>query len=192
VHNALWFAPRTDPLVQRQLLAADVVALERGVNDAGIVRGTGTYGFETLLGLIDWLHERGRAIWLDGEARDDAGREYNLATYLLVNTGVDYVGQHPGGEPDQWWPGYDVDLGAAAGSRRTVDGVFRRDFARGVVLVNQPGASQVTVSLEGTHVDLAGAMRTSVTLGPASGAVLRRAASAPGASSSGAAPPKPD
>jgi hypothetical protein len=177
VHNALWFAPRSDPFVQRQLLAADVIALERGVNDAGIVRGSGTYGFETLLGLIDWLHEHGRAVWLDGEATDDAGREYGLAAYLLVSSGADYLGQKPGGEPDAWWPGYDVDLGAPAGKRYVAGGVFRRDFERGAVLVNQPGAPQATVELGGSYADLAGATRTSVTLGPARGAVLRRAGS---------------
>jgi hypothetical protein len=176
VHNALWFAPQSDPFVQRQYRAADVILFERGVNDAGIVNGTGTYGFETLLGLIDWLHENGRAIWLDGEATTDKGREYGLAAYFLVGQGRDYVGQKPGGEPDNWWPGYDLDLGAAVGPRRRKDGVFRREFERGLVLVNQPGAAQVTVVLDAPYKDLAGASRTSVTLGPAEGAVLRRAA----------------
>src|SRR4030095_9565635 len=71
VHNAIWFSPRSDPYVQRQYLAADVIAPERGGNDSGIVKGTGTFGFETFLGLIDWLHQNNRAIWLDAEAASD-------------------------------------------------------------------------------------------------------------------------
>jgi hypothetical protein len=41
VHNALWFAPLSDPFVQRQYLASNVFSMERGVNDGGIVKGTG-------------------------------------------------------------------------------------------------------------------------------------------------------
>jgi hypothetical protein len=174
VHNGLWFAGSTDPYVQRQLLAADVLELERGVNDSGIVRGTGTYGFETLLSLIDWLHERGRAVFFESKVSTDQAREYGLAAYFLVSSGKDTLGNNAGGTPGDWWPGYDVFLGAAAANRYAWNGVFRRDFERGIVLVNQPGASQVTLQLGGTYLDLSGASRMSVTLGPAQGAVLRR------------------
>src|SRR4029453_12497875 len=103
--------------------------------------------------LIDWLHQNNRAIWLDAEAAGDKDREDGLAAYFLVNQGTDYIGQAPGGEPDNWWPGYDVSLGAALGPRQTTGGIFRRDFERGVVLVNQPGTSQVTVSLGASYTD---------------------------------------
>jgi hypothetical protein len=55
------------------------------------------------------------------------------------------------------------------------NGVYRRDFSGGVVLVNEPaaGATQ-TVSLGATYVDLDGVSRTSVTLAPGQAWVLRR------------------
>ena len=36
VHNAMWFDGDTDPDVARELHAADVVEIERGVKDGGI------------------------------------------------------------------------------------------------------------------------------------------------------------
>jgi hypothetical protein len=173
-HNALWFVGTSDPYVQRQMASADFFSLERGVNDSGIVRGGGTYGFETLLALADWMHQHGRAVFFQPSATSDQGREYGLAAYFLVSTGTDTIGNSPGGTPDDWWPGYDVSLGGASGARYVWNGVLRRDFERGIVLVNQPGASQVTLDLGGTYVDVRGQSRTSVTLGAAQGAVLRR------------------
>jgi hypothetical protein len=178
VHNGLWFAGTADPFVQRQLQSADVVSLERGVNDSGIVRGTGTYGFETMLAMIEWLHQRGRSVWFEATANTDQGREYGLAAYFLVSSGTDFLGNKPGDTPGDWWSGYDVFLGAATGSRYAWNGVFRRDFERGLVLVNQPGSSQVTLQLGDTYLDLAGQQRTSITLGAAQGAVLRRPSTA--------------
>ena len=40
----------TTRAVQRQLLSADLVSLERGVNDAGLRGGSGPFGFESFLG----------------------------------------------------------------------------------------------------------------------------------------------
>jgi hypothetical protein len=182
VHNALWWPSRSDAFVQRQLLAADVICLERGVNDAGLVGGSGTFGFDSFLGLIDWLHARGRAVYFLPGVSTDGAREYGLAAYFLVNTGGDGIGNDPGtgDSPADWWPGYDVFLGTARGPRYAASGsVLRRDFDGGTVLVNPPGAAQTTVTLEATYRDLAGRDRTSVTLGPAQGAVLRRPTAPP-------------
>jgi hypothetical protein len=175
VHNALWFAGTADPSVQRELLAADIVCLERGVNDSGLVGGTGTYGFDTFLGLVDWLHAHGRAVyWLPGVSTN-AAREYGLAAYFLMNAGGDSIGNDPGtgDTPSDWWSGYDTSLGAARGGRSTWNGLLRRDFDGGMVLLNPPGASQRTVTLPATYTDLTGASRTSVTLGAAQGVVLK-------------------
>jgi hypothetical protein len=174
VHNALWFVPTSDEYVQRQLEAADVITLERGFNDAGIANGRGTYGFETLLGVIDWLHERGRGVWLDSKVTSNTEREYGLAAYLLTTTGRDYIGNTPGAEWDDWWRGYDVDLGEPMGPRAHAV-VFQREFQDGRVLVNQPGFHPVTVHLGGRFLRVNGTPVISVTLGPGQGAVLRRA-----------------
>jgi hypothetical protein len=176
VHNGLWFVGTSDQYVQREMLAADFMCLERGVNDSGIAGGTGTFGFQTLLGWIDWLHQHGRSVFFDPTATTNQGREYGLAAYFLVSTGTDSIGNDPGGSPGDWWHGYDVALGSANGARYAWSGVLRRDFAGGIVLVNPPGGSQVTLQLGATYADLAGTQRTSVTLAPAQGAVLTRAA----------------
>ncbi len=173
VHNVLWPAGR-DGDAGRALLAADFVNLERGVDDDGIRGGPGRYGVETLLDYIDWLHAHDRGVLLEGEAVSARGREYGLAFYLLISSGRDALRNDVGGTPDDWWPGYQVDLGAPAASRREWSGLLRRDFAAGVALVNPPGASVRTVTLDAGYVDLAGAERRTVRLGPAEGVVLRR------------------
>jgi hypothetical protein len=174
VHNVIWYAGQSDPFVARELLSTTFVNLERGVNDDGIRGGAGTYGYETFLALVDWLHARGKGVIFDATAKTDAGREYGLASWLLVSNGRDGLGNDPGGTPDDWWTGYDVSLGSPSAARYASQGVTRRDFEHGVVLVNQPGAAARTVTFDGTYVDLHGASVTSVTLGPAQGAVLLR------------------
>jgi hypothetical protein len=74
--------------------------------------------------------------------------------------------------PIHWWPGFDVNLGEALGPRRLWGGVLRRDFARGITLVNEPGAETKHVKLPTAMRDLAGRVLTSVSLPPATGAVL--------------------
>jgi hypothetical protein len=187
VHNAIWFAGCgaaadscwSDPYIRRELLAADVIELERGVNDAGITGAGGRFGFDTFLARVDWLHSQGKGVVYDAKASTAAAREYGLATYFLASTGTDLLGNDPGGTPADWWPGYDVDLGAAQAPRYTWNGVIRRDYQNGIVLVNKPGQATATVALGASYTDLAGTSKTSVTLPAASGAVLRGAVTAP-------------
>ena len=73
VHNGIWYAGCgadagscwADPQVRRQLLSADLIDLERGVNDAGITGGDGRWGYETFMSRIDWLHEHGKGVIFD-------------------------------------------------------------------------------------------------------------------------------
>ena len=113
------------------------------------------------------------------EAETDAGREYGLAAYFLVGSGRDSLANDPGGAPDDWWRGYDVVLGAPSTSRYAWKGVLRRDFAHGMVLLNPPDAPSRTVALDRPHLDLNGGRRSTITLGPAEGAVLRSSLTAP-------------
>jgi hypothetical protein len=94
--------------------------------------------------------------------------------YLLMNAGGDAIANDAASRPDGFWKGFDVNLGAALGKRYRAAGVWRRDFAGGVALVNEPGAGTRTVSVGPGFHDIDGAARSSVTLGPASGAVLLR------------------
>ena len=87
-------------------------------------------------------------------ASDVATRMYYLGNYLLVkghHTYLDYFAQGP----LEWYPEWGVDLGAPSTSATSVasyanGGVYRRDFAKGSVLVN-PTSSPVNVSLGGTY-----------------------------------------
>ena len=172
VHNAIWYAGETTSDQLRQLRSADFINLERGVNDTGLTGGTGRFSLQRLLAFADHRHAEGHGVIFEGRATTDAGRLYNLAAYLLVSSGHDGIGNASGGTPTDWWAGYDVDLGAPLGARYLSDGVIRRDFERGVALVNEPGAPARTVALPAGARDLTGASRTGVTLPAASGAVF--------------------
>ncbi len=64
---------------------------------------------------------------------------YGLAGYFLISSGRDALGNNPAGTPEDWWAGYDTDLGEALGGRYDLpNGVIRRDFSGGTVLLNTP------------------------------------------------------
>ncbi len=88
-----------------------------------------------------------------GSSSDVATRLYYLANYLLVKGSRTYLDYFANG-PLEWYPEWGLDLGAAATTGNTVSdllkgGVYRRDFAKGTVLVN-PSGSAVMVSLGAT------------------------------------------
>ena len=178
-HNVIWYADSpydSDPSVLRQVDAADYLNFERGITDGGIRGGDGKYGFETFLAMIDRAHSRGTNIILDDD--DDVSvqaRDYELAVYFLINDGGDLIGS--GGDesrmtPDNFWSGYQTNMGFANGDRYRWSALFRRDFECGIVLVNQPERSSVTVDLPGTYTDLAGNAVSRVTMGASTGQVL--------------------
>lgn len=186
VHNALWFVGHDDASVRRQLEAATHLEIERGVNDPGLTGGSGPFGYETLLRHIDWLHARGKGVVLDSHADSRIQVEYELASYFLISSGRDSVGSSWHTAPGDWWPGYDVRLGAPRGERYEWRGLLRRDFDSGFVLVNQPGRAAVSVDLGQGALDPAGQPLPAVTLRAAEGAVVAgRAATAPGNRSPG-------
>jgi len=85
---------------------------------------------------------------------DVATRLYYLGNYLLVKNQSAYLDYFAAG-PLEWYPEWTLELGApsaplaASVSDMLSQGVYRRDFAGGSVLVN-PSSSSVTVSLGGT------------------------------------------
>ena len=190
--------------MRRQLRAADVVGLERGFNDAGLTNGDGRWSWRAFAALIDRTHADGDRVLLDANAETHAERLYGLAGYLMVTNGRDFLGNGEAGRPDDWWSGYDIELGDAKGKRYLSDGVWRRDFERGSVFVNEPGEPKRTIDPGANFSDLGGDKRATISLGPAAGAVLLRdgldptpaagsppaAASAP-APAPAAAPPRP-
>ncbi len=178
VHNSVWFAgggahDASNPSIVRQVKAASLINIERGFNDGGLTGGTGSWSVYALMRYIDNVHAYGAHVILQSYAGDKTAAEYNLAGYFLVSDGEDLVSTSVGSLPDQWWSGYDTNLGDAKGARYSWNGVWRRDFTGGFVLLNEPGAPTKTLSLGTAAKTTSGATVTSVTLGPGQGAVLR-------------------
>jgi hypothetical protein len=149
-HNTIWYADY-DGFVERQWRAADYINFERGISDGGITQGTGKYGFETFLNAVKKAHSLGRHIILDDD--DDAGtkeRDYELGFYFLINDGGDLIGadgDRSRMNPDSFWDGYNMNLGAPVGDWYKSGGLFKRDFNCGAVVVNQPPVSTAEIVL---------------------------------------------
>jgi Hypothetical glycosyl hydrolase family 15 len=175
VHNAIWFSDNDagagDASIRSEISASNYIYLERGVNDSGLTGGDGQWSLNTFLSFIDQVHALGRGVVLDGTASDPRGLEYNLAAYFLTSTGNDAV-SGGGQTPTNWWAGWNVNLGEASGPRYTWNGLLRRDFEGGMVLVNSPDEPTRTVTLSTPMQNVSGATVTSVTLTAASSAIL--------------------
>jgi hypothetical protein len=173
VHNVLWYGPELEgpmnPYIRRQVAAADYLEVERGYTDTH--PGTGKWSYETCLKWVDYVHSQGKGIVADSYTDSRQGAEYELAASLLVNEGRDSLSTGYKPRPGNWWSGYDVDLGAAKGRRYRWNGVYRRDFERGFVVVSPPGSS-VSAGVGPGFRNLDGAPVSSVNLGSKGGAVL--------------------
>ncbi len=180
VHNVLWWygSPADNPAVARQVRAADFVALQRGINDSGLRRGS---MFGDFLRFSDAVHAQGRSVLFQVDPMDDSGklvtgpneREYDLAGWLLISNGQDGYFGYLSSTPDDWWRGYQLDLGAALGARYTWSGqLLRRDFRCGMVLVNPPNAANQHVSLPGTYTTIDGRSVPTVELTAANPAAI--------------------
>lgn len=177
VHNSIWFAGgerrQDDPSVRKQIRSADIINLERGVNDEGLTGDDGVWSVQALLRFVDDVHALGASVIFEGVDPSARGRAYNLAAQLLAANGHDAVGvtDLP---PGSALAHGDLDLGSAQGPREADGRVLRRAFTSGLVLLNPPGAPTRTVALDGDYVNLAGRDVESVTLSAGQGAVLRR------------------
>jgi hypothetical protein len=85
---------------------------------------------------------RGQAILAQSYALGDQERMFGLGSYLLVKGDRTYLTFEGGYEPE-WWPEYDVPIGAPTETATTIadldpegDDVFVRHFDDGMVLVN--------------------------------------------------------
>ena len=178
MHNVIWYADAPtfeNPYIDRQIAAADVLQLERGANDRGLVGGDGKFSIGNFFRFIDRAHRHGAdVLLLDENAVDEAGQWYNLAATLLVNEGGDLVSTEDLDfiAPDRYWSGFDTDLGIALGPREEDDGLFRREFSGGLVLLNEPNGPTRTVMLPAAMHNADGVLVTSVTLGSRRAAVL--------------------
>ena len=85
---------------------------------------------------------RGQAIIGQTYVTGDQERLFALGSYLLVKGNRAYLNIELGAGPE-WWPGYDIPIGAPVDSAariadlyEPVAGLYRRDFDDGFVLVN--------------------------------------------------------
>ncbi len=180
VANVLWFGGTSigrdvDPFIIRAYSAVDRLNLERGFNDDGLTGGSAPrdiWAVDTFMQFIDRMHDRGKPITFDSAGFGVESWEYNLAGFFLVDRGEDAVGELRL-QPGEWWNGWDVTIGAPLGERsRGSDGVYRRSFQKGLVLLNPPKTATKTVALPRAMRRIDGTTVTKVTLAPGRGAVL--------------------
>jgi Malectin domain len=173
LHNMVWFAGTqpagSDPYVTQEILAADIVNLERGISDPNLVAGSGQFSMSSFLTFIDYVHSLNRPVDIQELAFNG---DYGLAGYFLISSGMDLLSNDQI-TPNNWWSGYDVNLGTPYAVRYAWNGVLRRDFTNGLVFLNPPGSATATFALpSGSFVNTSGAVTTSVTLAAGQAAVL--------------------
>ncbi len=172
-HNALWYSgsgnPISDPYVAQEVQAANWVNLERGYDDTGLSGDDTFWSVQNFMAYIDAVHTKGTNVVLEQYGSD--GTEYALAGYLLTGSGSDIFADDSM-TPNNWWSGYDIDLGSPLDTRYTWNGLIRRDFKNGMVLMNPPGMATVTATLANTMTDLTGSTVSSVTIPAWTGVVL--------------------
>jgi hypothetical protein len=178
VHNAVWCAGPTgiqdlDPSIQAEIAAADIINVERGIgSDPGLTGGTGQWSLYSLFGYIDRVHAAGRSVIMQQyNVTDVPTQQYSLAGYFLISAGGDYYGD-TSTTPDNWWSGFNVNLGTPLGPRTYANGVYQRNFSQGIVLLGEPGLATTTVTLPAAFKTLDGTSVTSVSLSAYQGVIL--------------------
>lgn len=167
VHNAIW----TAGINKAQASACDLFYLERGVSDLGLTGGGGQYSLQSFFSFIDQMHALDTPV-IFGDY-DVATIEYSVAGWLLVSEDGDMLGfaNQPLAAP---WPALlALDLGAAKGKRqRAISGLWSRQFDRGAVYLNEPGAPIASFLLPQPAYAVGGGEVTSLSLGPGQGRVV--------------------
>jgi putative glycosyl hydrolase-like family 15 (GHL15) protein len=110
-----------------------------------------------------------------GPVDDWPAVDYARASFLLFARGGKSAFSYAplcGVEPSA--PRWHVDVGVPTGPPAQSGGIWRRQFANGLVLVNPTSSATVTVPLGGAYIQPNGSVVTSVVLGPHTGLTLRR------------------
>jgi Hypothetical glycosyl hydrolase family 15 len=174
--NQLWYVaggPAGNARIAQSMRQANCINIEFGVDDNSLTGGTGSLSVNSLLNYVDAVHSLGTAIDMGGDGTSLQERQYTLAGYFLVNSGNDLVSGNDSQTVTKFWPGWSVNLGEAKGPRsRTPAGLFERKFTHGLVYLNEPGATNKTITLPSAMKNLAGKTVTSIKLSASSGAVL--------------------
>lgn len=167
VHDVLW-SKGDSGNVLRSLQAANAVSV-----DGGFTTNVITSGFATLAGWAEREQTRGGSVIFDVSTAVAAARLYELASFLLIDNGASAIANDASTAPNAFWSAYNLELGPPNTARyQSASGLWRRDFTKGIVLVNEPYRGARTVTVPAGYQDLDGVERTSVTLAGGQGAVL--------------------
>ncbi len=174
VHNSNWSADSAGNFMSdaqtRVINSAQAQFIEAGIHQVGLTGGT--LGQLTLVQqkkYIDRVHTLNKSIVLGGMPASLAEKEYALAYYYLFSNGTDFLSDE-GINPGNLYAGYALDLGAPLAPAVRDGSVWSRPFAKGYVLLNEPGVFFQNVESMG-YKDLRGVMNL-FTLPPKSGLVL--------------------
>jgi Hypothetical glycosyl hydrolase family 15 len=129
------------------------------------------------LGHASWSEAAGKISLDHAVTRTRGGARYALATMLLVADGENVFSASSDYSHELWWPEYATmnALGRPIGAYRVLgNGVYRRDFSNGVVLVNPQSRAASAVHLGGTYSGSGLHGATGVSLPQTSGVVLLR------------------
>lgn len=135
-----------------------------GLADGVMIEGLGAWGSGSPFDESDWVLQQDRILSLARRGRIVIGQAYldspddtwmrqlAVGSYLLSKGRRSYVNLDLGYEPE-WFPEYELDLGAAAdalpasvAAYRDPSGLYRRSFAKGLVVVN-PSDGPITRSV---------------------------------------------
>lgn len=174
VHNSVWSADSAGNYLSdsqtRVINSAQAQFIESGIHQTGLTGGTlGIMTIQNQKRFIDRVHVLNKSVILGGVPAALAEKEYALAYYYLFSAGVDFISDN-NVTPSAPYAGYALDLGAPVGPAVRDGSVWTRQFARGYVLLNEPGGFLQTVTTTG-YKDLRGTMNT-FTLQPRSGLIL--------------------
>jgi hypothetical protein len=149
---------------ERFLFVPNIGAMITGWADIDYsgIDGAMLEGFGYQLAESDWmlgmsraikLTQAGKFIILQSYPADVVGRQFLIGTYLLMKGSKTFL--NLAGSGVTWFPEYALDLGAPAAAYYAWSGLERRDFAKGVVLVN-PSMNSVTVTISGKLMSATG------------------------------------
>jgi hypothetical protein len=113
-------------------------------------------------------------MWSTGTtAQKDAFHRFALATFLLGSDGTSsFHASYTEGQVLLDHPYWKTDIGQPTSGYALTDGVYQRSFSTGRVLVNPTTISR-TIDLGATYVGLDGVSRTTITMAPSTGEVMR-------------------
>jgi hypothetical protein len=188
-HTQAW-VPETfaDPVIQESVTTMDGVEIEDCLFTYGATPHPETAVLSQLR-YLDYANRRGVRTICNGplgSIGNSSRRDYLLAFTLLTKEAFSSVSEL--NTVGQWWSQLTLDLGTPGGGYYCLDPargfamssdcpsagkILGREWEKGRVLVNPSASATVTVPLGGTFLHY-GNPKSSVTLGPRSGAVLVR------------------